>query len=71
MRPEGLDFGMVVEVGVLRSGKDDGCWLKPIEFKAKYGMDRESFWKLHGMISSYDGFSKRESRGRKQIASQE
>ena len=33
-------------------------------------MERTSFWRLHALIEDYEGFSKRDGHGRKQIASQ-
>ena len=48
----------------------EGCWLKqkPGEFKEKYGMLRESFWKLVAMIRHNPVFHRKEgSRGRRQV----
>ena len=33
-----------------------GCWLNDFEFKLKYGMLRESFWKLHDLIKGHQVF---------------
>ena len=49
--------------------EESGCWLKHNEFRVKYGMNRSSFWKIHDMIKGHSVFSKKDSRGRKQIDS--
>ena len=47
----------------------EGSWLNDTEFKKKYAMTRESFWKLHQMIKNHPVFQKKR-RGRPQLASQ-
>ena len=57
-------------IAEMRRDLDDspGCWLKPQEFKEKYGMLRESFWKLVEMIRHNPVFHRKKgSRGRKQV----
>ena len=49
----------------------EGCWLKPEEFREKYGMSRTSFWRLHESIKHHAVYKKtRSKRGRKQVPSQ-
>ena len=44
------------------------CWVNAEEFKCKYGMTRESFWKLHELIKGHAVF--RQAKYRKQMPSQ-
>ena len=49
---------------------DNGCWLKN-EFCQKYGMTKESFWKLHHLIKHHALFVENKGKkGRPQLPSQ-
>ena len=45
------------------------CWLNDAEFRMKYGMARESFWKLHKLIKGHRLFTN-EGKCRKQMPSE-
>ena len=53
----------------LMDSSSPDCWLNDSEFRTKYGMCRESFWKLHDLIKDHKLFSN-EGKKRKQIPSE-